>query len=428
MVSAHKVVGDVAEAGLLRMIGTIAVILPSLALVQVLANAHDYRQPAAVIAVWLALIGATVRLAPRMRARVLSPAETAAAIALALVAVTVVGAERQGSFMPGSVDLAILGTLWLPVVVMLSAPARVSVPAALAVYAAHSALLIRAEGVNPLTLSELEAAAYICAAALIAAAVLRPTIPVHVSLAARRASLASRSAAESAAAEAIGQERQSRLAVLEKEALPLLRGIADGTLDPADADVRDRCARHAAVLRQALSRNAGGADDHARGLEAALEPVLADARERGLVVTVQLVGDPGPTPPALARATVATVGAVLAALPPQPVTLTVLAVGDEAELYLAFAVPPPAGFDLPPAASFDARAAVGSEPPRAAGFDPPPAAGFDLPPAPPVAPDDLPMAPGAPMMPAAAQWRASVNAADDGGGYLEISWRKEGAA
>ena len=60
--------------------------------------------------------------------------------------------------MPGSVDLAILGTLWLLVVVALSAPVWVSVPAALTVYAVHSALLIRAEGVNPLTLSELEAA------------------------------------------------------------------------------------------------------------------------------------------------------------------------------------------------------------------------------------------------------------------------------
>ena len=139
--------------------------------------------------------------------------------------------------MPGSVDLAILGTLWLLVVVALSAPAWVSGPAALTVYAVHSALLIRAEGLNPLTLSELKAAGYICAAFLIAAAVLRPTIAVHVSLAARRASLASRSAAESAAAEAIGQERQSRLAVLEKEALPLLRGIADGTLDPTAGDV-----------------------------------------------------------------------------------------------------------------------------------------------------------------------------------------------
>jgi hypothetical protein len=381
MVSAHKVVGDVAEAGLLRMIGTVAVILPSVALVQVLANAHDYRQPAAVIAVWLAVLGAAAWLTPRRRARVLSAAETAAAIAVAIGAVTVVGAERQGRIMPGSVDLAILGTLWLLVVVALSAPAWVSVPAALAVYAVHSALLIRAQGVNPLTLSELEAAGYICAAFLIAAAVLRPTIPVHISLAACRAALASRSAAESAAAEAIGQERQSRLAVLEKEALPLLRGIADGTLDSTASDVRDRCARHAEALRHALTRGAPGVADLASGLETALET----ARERGLLVTVQLVGDPGPAPPPLARAILATVDAMLRALPPQQVTLTVLAAGDDVELYLAFDVPSPGGPDL---------AELERE--------------HDL--------------------PSAARWRATMNAGEAGGGYLEVSWRQDGPA
>jgi hypothetical protein len=381
VVSAHKVVGDVAEAGLLRMIGTITVILPAVALVQVLANAHDYRQPAAVIGVWLAVLGSAAWLTPRMRAHVLSAAETAAAIAIAIAAVTAVGAERSGRVMPGSVDLAILGTLGLLVVVALSAPAWVSVPAALTVYAVHSALLVRAEGVNPLTFSELVAAAYICAAFLIAAAVLRPTIAVHISLAARRASLASRLAAESAAAEAIGQERRTRLAVLEKEALPLLRGIADGTLDPTADDVRDRCARHAAVLRHALTRGAPGADDLGTGLETALET----ARERGLLVTVQFVGDPGPAPPRLARAILATVDGMLTALPPQQVTLTVLAVGDDVELYLPFDLPPPGGPDLTQLAQHD----------------------------------DLP---------AAARWRATVNAAEADGGYLEVSWRKDGAA
>ena len=169
--------------------------LPAVALIQVLANAHDYRQPAAVIAVWLVVLGAAAWLSPRMRARVLSGAETAAAIAIAIAAVTVVGAERQGRVMPGSVDLAILGTMWLLVVVVMSVPIWVSVPAALTVYGSHSALLIRAEGVNPLAMSELEAAGYMFAAFLIAAAVLRPTMAVHVSLGARRASLASRSAA-----------------------------------------------------------------------------------------------------------------------------------------------------------------------------------------------------------------------------------------
>jgi len=390
MVSAHKVVGDVTEAGLLRMIGTVAFILPALALLQVLVNAHEYRQPAAVIAVWLVVLGAAAWLTPRMRARVLAAPETAAAIAIAIAAVTVVGAERQGHVMPGSVDLAILGTLWLPVVVMLSAPAWVSVPAALTVYAVHSALLIRSEGVNPLTLSELEAAAYICAAFLIAAAVLRPTLAVHISLAGRRASLANRSAAESAAAEAIGQERQSRLAVLEKEALPLLRGIADGSLDSTADDIRNRCAQHAAILRHSLTESAADVGDLASGLETALEA----ARGRGLLVTVQLVGDPGPAPPPLARAVLATVDAVLRTLPPQQVTLTVLAVGADVELYLAF--------DVPSARTSTSRPELGAWP-------------LDT---------ELP----APDLPAAARWRAAVNAADSGGGYLEVSWRKEGVA
>ena len=88
---------------------------------------------------------------------------------------------------------------------------------------------------------------------------------VHVRLAARRASLASRSAAERAAAAAIGQERQSRLAVLEREALPLLRSIADGTLDATTGDVRDRCARHAAVLRHSLTGRATDSGELAAG-------------------------------------------------------------------------------------------------------------------------------------------------------------------
>jgi hypothetical protein len=295
--------------------------------------------------------------------------------------VAVVGAERQGLVMPGSVDLAVLGTMWLPALVVMSAPFWVSVPAALTVYAVHSALLIRAEGMNSVTLSELEAAGYICAALLIAAAVLRPTLAVHVSLAARRASLASRSAAESAAAAAIGQERRSRLAVLEKEALPLLRAIADGSLDATAGDVREQCARHAAALRHSLT----GAGPDVGDLAGGLEPAVQAARDRGLLVTVQLVGDPGPTAPRLARAVLAAVGTVLESLPPQQVTLTVLGVGDDVELYLAFDTPPPDGRDLPPL-------------------------------------------PEENDLPAAARWRAAVNAAEPGGGYLEISWRKDGAA
>ena len=102
MVSPHQVVGDVAEAGLSRMVGTISVLPPVVALIQVLANAHDYRQPAVVIAVWLAVLGAAAWLSPRMRARALSGAEAAAAIAIAIAAVAVVGPGASHASCPAA--------------------------------------------------------------------------------------------------------------------------------------------------------------------------------------------------------------------------------------------------------------------------------------------------------------------------------------
>jgi hypothetical protein len=400
MVSPHSAARDIAEAGLTRMVRTVAVVTPCMALIEVLANSHDYRQPAVAIAVWLAVLGAAAWLVPRVRTGGLSAGETAAAIAIAVAAVAVVGLTLDPHPLPGSVDLAILGTIWLLVLVVMSRSARVWIPAALIVFAVHSALLIHGEGLNRLSLSELGAAGYITAAILIAFSALRPTLAVHASMAARRSSLASRSAAESAAAAAIARERQGRLALLEREALPLLRAIADGTLDPADADVRDSCARHAAVLRHSLTGRPPGAGE----LAARLEPTLRAARERGLLVDVQLIGDPGTPPPRLARALLATVDAVLSALPPHQVTLTVLADVDEMngrDLNGADAnADDPNGNDVELYLTFDAP--LRSIP-------------------------DLTRFARDNDLPAAARWRASVSGADPGGGYLEVSWRKDGA-
>jgi hypothetical protein len=135
------------------------------------------------------------------------------------------------------------------------------------------------------------------------------------------------------------------------------------------------------VLRHALTGGAPDVGDLASGLETTLET----ARERGLLVTVQLVGDPGPAPPRLSRAVRATVGAVLASLPPQQVTLTVLGADEDVELYLAFDAPPPSG-------------------------------------------PDLTRLPEVKALPATARWRATMNAAEADGGHLEVSWRKDGAA
>src|ERR1022692_1640416 len=140
MVTPHKVVQDFAEVGLTSLVGSLAVVLPSVALIQVLVNSRDYRHPAAVIAVWLAVLGAAAWLVPRLRMGALNVGETAAAIAIAVAAVAVIGMVRQEHVAPGSVDLDILGTIWLLVLVLMSRPAWVWIPGVLIVFAVHSVL------------------------------------------------------------------------------------------------------------------------------------------------------------------------------------------------------------------------------------------------------------------------------------------------
>jgi hypothetical protein len=378
-VNHHKVARDTTEAGLMRFIAALAVILPLVALVQTLADSRDYSQPAAAIVVWLGVLGAGAWLVPQLRTGGLTARETAAAILIAVAAVAATGAAHQVHGAQGGVDLAILGTVWLLVLIVMSHSARVWIPAALLVFAVQAALLIRDGGLNPLSLSRLAAAGYIIATVLIAFAALRQTLSIHVGMAARQASLASRSAAERAAAAAIQQERQSTLAVLENEALPLLRGIADGTLDPAASSVRERCARHASVLRHSLTGGVPGGGE----LTAALEPALRAAAARELPVTVQVIGDPGTPLPPVARAALATVDAVLRALPSDQATLTVLASGDDVEIYLTFGAPLRATPDL---------------------------TRFGL------------------NLPTAVRWHAALHVTATDGGYLEVSWRKDGAA
>jgi hypothetical protein len=378
VVSHHGVVQDTAEYALVRMVGALAVVLPLGALIQVLASLHDYRQPAVPVAVWLAMFPVAFWLVPRIRAGGMARREAVAAIVIAIAAVAAVGCEHRAHFPPGQVDLAMLGTAWLLAVVALTSPAWVWIPGALAVFAVHAALLVYLESASRLTLTQLEAGGYVTVTVLIAFSALRPTLVAYASVSAHRALLASRSVAERAAAEAVQEVRQNRLALLEMEALPLLRAIADGTLDPADEDVRERCARHAAALRYSLTDRT----PRAGGLLAGLEPVLTAAGARGLLVDVRVIGDPGEPPAQIVRAVAETVDALVNALPPHQVLLTVLASAGDVELYVTFDEPPRTTPDV-------ARS------------------GRDL--------------------PEAAGWHAAVTAEGTGPGYLQIDWRKGGA-
>jgi hypothetical protein len=72
VVSHREVVRDTAEFGLRRMVGAMAAILPLAALIQVLANRGDYRDPAVAAGVWLAVFAAGPGSCPGC-ARAVSP-------------------------------------------------------------------------------------------------------------------------------------------------------------------------------------------------------------------------------------------------------------------------------------------------------------------------------------------------------------------
>ena len=385
MVSRDVAVQDAYESELPSVLAMVAAIWQLAFLVQVLGYLREYREPAVPVAVWLGLAVAALWLVPRTRGGGLAGREAASAVAVAVAAVSLCGWAAAVPGAAGSVDWSVFATGWLLALVAVSRPAWEWVCGALLVFGANA--VFSAQLVFPghlprttaLGLTRLTASAYALAVILTIFAAIRPTLRAQAGIAVRRAALTSRSAAERAAVAAIREDRRDRLALLEMEVLPLLRGIADGTLDPADARLRERCARHAATLRRSLAgraRTAGG------GALPGLEVVLRAASARGLLVDVQVLGDPGDPVPGVPAATLAVVDGVIGALPPHQVMLTVLAAADDVELYVVFSESPRTALDLD-------------------------WAGRDV--------------------PAAARWRAVVNVDEAGAGWLEVCWRKAAA-
>jgi hypothetical protein len=375
MVTGPGAFQDAQESELSRAVALVAAVWQVTVLIQVIIYASAFRHPALSFAVWLGLLGAAVWLLPRAGARGLTGAESAGAIAIAVAAVAAIGWDRRLHGAAGSVDWSVVGTAWLLAIVAVSRPAWEWISGALLVFAAHAVFVIRILSVTSLGLARLAVTVYSLAVILVVFAALRPTWRTEARMAARRALLASRSAAERAAAAAVAADQHGRLALLEMEALPLLRGIAEGEVDPDNWEVMQRCARHAAALRNALIDSAPDPG----GLLAGLAPAMRIAEARGVLVEVQVVADPGRPAPEVVRATAAAVGRVLTELPPQQTILTVVGSAQDVELYLIFGTPPRGRPDL---SGLDGRVLAG------------------------------------------ARWRATVDLDDSGTGCLEVRWHE----
>jgi hypothetical protein len=386
-VSRDVLVQDAYESELPRVLGMLAVVWQVTFLVQILLYLRDYRSPAVPIGVWIGLALAAGWLIPRTRAGDVTGRESFFAVTIAVLAVSLSGWAYRMPGAVGSVEWSIFGTSWLLALVAVSRPAWEWISGALLVFTAHFVFSGHDLGTVTLGLTRVVASSYALSAILIIFAAIRPTMRAQARIALRRAALANRSASERAAVAAVREERRERLALLELEALPLLRGIADGSLDPADGGVQGRCAWLATALRRSLTDRR---PDAPGGVLRALEPVLRTASARGLLVDVQVLSDPGEPGPPVADAIRAAVETVISALPPQQVTLTVLAAGDEAELYLTYSEQPPTAPDL----GRLGRGRPGEASERA---------------------------------PVSAV-SAAVSVAEDGHGCLEVSWRKPSAA
>ena len=374
--SQDRLVHGAYESELPRVLGVVAALWQLAFLLQVLGYLHEYRAPLVPLLVWAALTAAACWLIPQTRTGDLTGRAAACALALVVVAVSLDGWAGRMPGSAGTVDWSIFGSSWLIALVAVGRPAWEWAGGALLAFAAHLAFSANLLGTPTLGLSKLTASAHALAVIGIIFAAIRPTLRAQARIAVRRAALASQSAAEAAAVAAIREDRRVRLALLDAEALPLLHAIAAGTLEPADSAVRDRCARLATTFRRSLTNGFRGAE---QGLVAELGPALRAARDRGLLVDVQTIGDHGTPGPEVSAAALAAIDGVLGTLPPQPVTLTLLAsADDDVALYLAFSQPPGRAPDMA-------------------------LAGQSVPPS--------------------AQWRASIDMDDSGAGCLEVSWR-----
>jgi hypothetical protein len=375
--SQDRLVHGAYESELPRVLGVVAALWQLAFLIQVLGYLHEYREPLVPVVVWAALTAAAFWLIPRTRTGDLTGRASVCAMALVVVAVSLDGWAGRTPGSAGSVDWSVSGSSWLIAVVAVSRPAWEWACGALLAFAAHLAFSANLFGTPTLGLSKLTASAHALAVMGIIFAAIRPTLRAQARIAVRRAALASQSAAKADAVAAIREDRRVRLALLEAEALPLLHAIAAGTLGPADSVVRDRCTRLATTFRRSLTDGFRGAE---QGLVAELEPALRAASARGLLVDVQTIGDHGTPGPEVSAAALAAIDGILGTLPPQPVTLTVLASADDVALYLTFS--------QPPRRAPDAALAGQSAPPSA-------------------------------------QWHAGIDMDDSGAGCLKVSWRKD---
>ena len=192
-------------------------------------------------------------------------------------------------------------------------------------------------GTAPLELARMVSALYGLWGVQFLAAAFGPVLGASATTTALAASNDVDLASRQQAAATIRQDRLAQVRDLEERFLLVLRGVADGSVDPADQVVRRQCANQAGVLRRLLA-SASSSGGTASGLAELERPVEA-AEARGVTVDVRLHGDLWALPTPVRERMAATVAEALASVATGTVTLTVLCSAGEGTVYVTFPLP-----------------------------------------------------------------------------------------
>jgi signal transduction histidine kinase len=349
-----------------RAVGTAALVILALVAVPLVAYPRLVHSVLAAGALWVALVAAVVPAVRVTFRRPLSGREAAGLLAVLLAGVVAGGINTVGAAVVRIVDWP---TIVLPAAMMLvtaSRPTREWIIGCVLGTGALVAVVLPIGGAQPLVVVRLLSLIYGLWTIQLLVTTAGPVLNATVATTTRAAEADVELAARQQAATAIRRDRVRRLARLDADILPLLRGIAAGTVDPRETTVRRVCANRARTLRRRLLEHSGGPWGPWAELDAAIEA----AEARGVRVVLQVDGDLGRIPPDVREHLVETLGAALRSVEGGQVMLTILGSGESGTGYVSFPVPDGAEGFRAPCPAFAVAGRSGSSVPS----DPPPVA------------------------------------------------------
>jgi hypothetical protein len=269
------------------LLGVTGIIQLGLGLAPLLRHHSSYQPPVAADLAYVALAGVTALCALWVLRRKPLPRSMAAGgtlVVLAASSAATAALPADAFFREPHWSFGLVG--WHLLVLLADRP-----PALLSALAAHTAASVTQFllGGAP-TRTELGDAAIV----LFGVTVFQLAIAGLIRLLDRRAGEAAAAAAErerlairAALAAQAGRDLRTGFAGQLGATLPLLAGLADGTVDPRTPDARARCALAAAQLRRLFAEN----DDVPDPLVHEVTACLDVAERRGIVVTLAVSGD-----------------------------------------------------------------------------------------------------------------------------------------